>query len=82
MEKKMNHEKLLELLEKKSFEQLSADEQAFVLEHTTSQEYELQRMVMIESNDLNDNVEPLPLILKEKKGIVVYCANISLYLLY
>ena len=74
MEKNLNKNelRLQELMEKKSFDQLSADEQAFVLSQTTQEAYELQYKLIQESTQLEEEVEPRPLIVpkKPKRGVV------------
>jgi len=62
------HERLFDLIESKSFEELSKEEQAFVLEHLSEEEYTLQRKVIAASAALEyPSEEPLVLVPQEKK---------------
>ena len=60
-----------ELIESKDFDQLSNGENAFVLGRSAEANYRLERAIIVEAKNLNEEVEPLPLILEEKKGAVV-----------
>lgn len=64
------HERLFDLIESKSFEELNQEERNFVLNHLTEAEYSLQRSVISATAALEyDSVEPAPLqIPKEKKS--------------
>jgi hypothetical protein len=62
------HERLFDLIASKSFEELSKDEQSFVLGHLTEAEYSLQRTVIAASAELEyDTEEPLALELPAPK---------------
>lgn len=63
------HERLFDLIESNSFEELSKEEKSFVLNHLTKEEYTLQRNIIAATAALEyDSVEPLALqIPKEKK---------------
>lgn len=61
------HERLFDLIESKSFEELSNEEKSFVLNHLTEAEYKLQRKVVSATADLEYNSEePLALQIPEK----------------
>jgi hypothetical protein len=64
--------KLQNLLEAKAFNELSASEKDFVLQHMSKQDYELQRNVILESSYLYENEETAvapPLVIpKESKA--------------
>lgn len=64
------HERLFDLIESKSFEELNQEERTFVLNHLTEAEYNLQRTVISATQALEyDSVEPAALqIPKEKKS--------------
>lgn len=62
------HERLFDLIASKSFEELSKDEQSFVLSHLTEAEYTLQRAVISATSELEYDIEvPLPLELPTAK---------------
>ncbi len=62
------HERLFDLIASKSFEELSKDEQSFVLGHLTEAEYSLQRTVIAATSELEYDVEePLALELPTAK---------------
>lgn len=62
------HERLFDLIESKSFEELTKDERAFVLEHLTEGEYTLQRKVIAATAALEyGDEEPLALTLPKTK---------------
>ena len=74
MEKNLNEQqtRLQELLETKSFEQLSTEEKEFVLKLLTKDAYELRRQVLVVSADVYEEGEPLPLVLPvANKGVVI-----------
>jgi hypothetical protein len=60
------HERLFDLIESKSFEELSKEEKSFVLNHLTEVEYHLQRKVISAAAALEYNSEE-PLDLKIRK---------------
>lgn len=61
------HERLFDLIESKSFEELSKEEKSFVLNHLTEAEYTLQRNVISAAAALEYNSEePLPLRVPKK----------------
>jgi hypothetical protein len=61
------HEHLFDLIESKTFEELSKEERSFVLVHLTEAEYNLQRKVIAATAALEYNSEePLALKLPEK----------------
>ncbi|MDF3028253.1 MAG: hypothetical protein K0S23_2560 [Fluviicola sp.] len=61
------HERLFDLIESKSFGELSEEEKSFVLNHLTEMEYGLQRKVISATAALEyDSEEPLALNLPEK----------------
>lgn len=61
------HERLFDLIESKSFEELSKEEKSFVLNHLTEVEYTLQRKVLSTTAALEyDDEEPLTLQIPEK----------------
>jgi hypothetical protein len=66
------HERLFDLIESKSFENLNKEERTFVLTHLTEAEYTLQRTVLSATTALEyDSVEPAALqIPKEKKSFL------------
>jgi len=66
------HERLFDLIESKSFEELSKEEKSFVLTHLTEAEYTLQRKVIAATSALEyDTEEPLPLrVRKAKKNLL------------
>ncbi len=62
------HERLFDLIESKSFEELSQEEKSFVLNHLTEAEYTLQRTVIAASAALDyDSEEPLALQIPKTK---------------
>lgn len=62
------HERLFDLIESKSFEELNKEELAFVLNHLTETEYTLQRSVISAASALEyDSVEPAPFQIPKKK---------------
>lgn len=62
------HERLFDLIESKSFEELNAEEKSFVLKHITESEYTLQRNVIAATTALEyDDHEPLALELPKAK---------------
>src|SRR5687768_14880079 len=61
------HERLFDLIESKSFGELSKEEKSFVLNHLTEVEYDLQRKVISATAALEyDSEEPLALNIPEK----------------
>jgi hypothetical protein len=61
------HERLFDLIESKSFEELNKEEKSFVLNHLTEAEYGLQRKVIAATAALEyDSEEPLALKIPEK----------------
>lgn len=63
-----SHERLFDLIESRSFEELSPEERAFVLEHLSEAEYTLQRKVIAASSALEyGEEEPLPLVLPRER---------------
>ncbi|WP_430405440.1 hypothetical protein [Fluviicola sp.] len=66
------HERLFDLIESKSFEELSSEEREFVLNHLTESEYTLQRTVISATAALEyDSVEPHALQIREKKKSIL-----------
>jgi hypothetical protein len=66
------HERLFDLIESKSFEELTAEERTFVLNHLTEAEYNLQRTVISATVALEyDSEEPLALQIPEKKKSIL-----------
>lgn len=66
-------EKLVDLLEQKSFDELTNEERDFVLKHLSKEEYQLQHTVFCQLPHLETptlTVQPL-VIEKEKKALVV-----------
>lgn len=62
------HERLFDLIESKSFEELTSEERTFVLNHLTEAEYRLQRTVISATAALEYNSEePRTLQIREKK---------------
>jgi uncharacterized integral membrane protein len=62
------HERLFDLIESKSFEELNAEEKSFVLNHLTEADYRLQRNVIAGASALEyENHEPLSLELPKAK---------------
>lgn len=66
------HERLFDLIESKSFEELNKEEKSFVLTHLTETEYTLQRKVIAATSALEYNSEePFALrVPKTKKNIL------------
>jgi len=74
MDKFLNEQEqwLLELVETKSFTELSDAERAFVLEQMTQAEFELQRHLINETREMVEDLEPKPLQLAERKlGLLI-----------
>lgn len=66
------HERLFDLIESKSFKELTSEEQAFVLSHLTEAEYRLQRTVISAATTLEyGSEEPLALQIPEKKKSIL-----------
>ncbi len=62
------HERLFDLIESKSFEELTSEEKSFVLNHLTESEYNLQRNVIAGASALEyEDHEPLSLELPKAK---------------
>lgn len=62
------HERLFDLIESKSFEELTNEEKSFVLNHLTESEYNLQRTVIAGASVLEyEDHEPLSLELPKAK---------------
>nr|WP_294859168.1 hypothetical protein [uncultured Fluviicola sp.] len=62
------HERLFDLIESKSFEELTKEEKSFVLQHLTETEYRLQRKVIFATAALEyDSEEPLALRIPKTK---------------
>ena len=70
MDKFLNEQEqwLLELVETKSFTELSDAERAFVLEQMTQAEFELQRHLINQTREMVEDLDPKPLQLAEKKS--------------
>ncbi len=66
------HERLFDLIESKSFEELNEEEKSFVLAHLTETEYSMQRKVISATTALEyDSMEPLALqVPKTKKNLL------------
>jgi hypothetical protein len=72
------HAQLFDLIASKSFDQLTAEENTFVLQHLSEQEYRLQQKIMNSASELEfENEEPLPLVLPSKKRFLA--KSIPLY---
>lgn len=74
MDKFINEQEqqILELVETKTFSELSGDERILVLKHFTKAEFDLQHRLIKETNYLIEELDPIPLIFSEKKsGIVI-----------
>src|SRR6186713_3481105 len=66
------HERLFDLIESKSFEELTSEERVFVLNHLTEAEYNLQRTVISATAALEyGSDEPLTLSIPEKKKSIL-----------
>lgn len=71
--------RLFDLIESRSFEELSPEEKRFVLEHLSEAEYQLQRMVLSATSALEySDEDPLPLVLKPEKRLF-FSRTIPLY---
>ncbi len=65
-------EKVFELLESKDWKQLTEEERSFVAKELTQEQYCAQRKVILSAKELDDQVEPLPLVLPaSRKAIVI-----------
>lgn len=74
MDKFINEQeqRILELVETKTFSELSDDERILVLNHFTQQEFDLQHLLIHETKSLTEELHPKPLVLNEKKsGLVI-----------
>lgn len=75
MDKHLNEaeQQLLELVESTSFDELSKEQQTFVLKHISKEEYELRTIVLREGKNAYESLEPRKLQLEEdeKKGILI-----------
>lgn len=73
MEREMNStdEQLYDLIESRSFDELSSDELSFVLSQTTKEEYIVGYQAIHESHSLNDSMTVRPLILSSKRIAIV-----------
>lgn len=73
------HARLFDLIESKSFEELSAEEKNFVLKHLSMEEYRLQRRIIASTEELEyETEEPLPLVLKRERK-VFFSRSIPMY---
>ncbi|MNU45701.1 hypothetical protein D3C71_345490 [compost metagenome] len=73
------HARLFDLIESKSFEELSPEEKRFVLKHLSAEEYAFQRRIIASTAELEyETEEPLPLVLKPERK-VFFSRNIPLY---
>lgn len=73
------HARLFDLIESKSFEELSAEEKSFVLKHLSMEEYAFQRKIIAATEELEyETAEPLPLVLKPERN-VFFSRSIPLY---
>lgn len=74
MEKELNtnQEQLFALIESTPYEKLSSAEKSFVLNEISEQEYRLQHAILTKSDELDKNIPtPLPLVLEEKKSVLL-----------
>lgn len=74
MDKFINEQEqqIMELVETKTFNELSDDERILVLKHFTQEEFDLQHRLLYETKSLTEELDPKPLILSERKsGIVI-----------
>lgn len=74
MDKFINEQeqRILELVETKTFSELSDEERILVLNHFTQQEFDLQHLLIHETKSLTDELHAKPLVLNEKKsGLVI-----------
>lgn len=75
MDKHLNEaeQRLLELVESTSFDQLSKEEKTFVLKHMSKEEYELRTIVLREGKNAYESLEPRKLLLEEeeKRGMLI-----------
>ena len=73
MEKEMNskEEQLYDLMESKSFDELSSNERRFVLSQTTKEEYIAVFSAMGNAQSLNDGITSKPLVLPYKRVAIV-----------
>ncbi|MNJ83323.1 hypothetical protein D3C87_07390 [compost metagenome] len=73
------HARLFDLIESKSFEELSPEEKSFVLKHLSAEEYAFQRKIIASSAELEyETEEPLPLVLKPERT-AFFSRSIPLY---
>lgn len=73
------HARLFDLIESKSFEELSAEEKSFVLQHLSMEEYAFQRKIIASTEELEyETEEPLPLVIKPERKLF-FSRSIPLY---
>lgn len=71
--------RLFDLIESKSFEELSAEEKSFVLQHLSMEEYTFQRRIISSTEELEyEAEEPFPLVIKPEKKLF-FSRSIPLY---
>lgn len=75
-----NESRLFDLIETKNWEELSSEEQLFVAQHISMEEYRLQRNVVLGAEDLyQDEILPLPLALPGTEKRTVTQRTIPMY---
>ena len=74
-----NEERLFDLLDQKDFDQLTAEEKAFVEAHFSQAEYRLQRQMIRESEDLYEAVSKAPPLVIPASGSSFAGKTIPLY---
>jgi len=78
MEKERLENQVFDWLETKDFAALSSSEQSVVLTIMTAEEYQLQRRIMLEADQVSDTVIPGPLVIPAKKHVLpIWIASIS-----
>lgn len=78
MEKEMQENQVFDWLETKDFEELTSAEQSMVLSLMTAEEYQLQRKIMQEADQISDVVIPGPLVIPAKNRVFpIWIASIS-----
>lgn len=78
MDKEKLETQVFDWLESKDFNELSASEQSIVLTLMTAEEYQLQRRIMQEADQLSEAVIPGPLVIPVKTRVLpIWIASLS-----
>lgn len=67
-----NEERLFDLIERKSYTELTSEERQFVDAQMSEADYTLQRTIMVEAGEFVDTTVPKPLVLTSKPRILPF----------